>query len=247
MNRKKRPSGIIIFALALFLISGALFAGFVLSGRIRNKTKDPEKNGTGINSSESAGSNVQNIFYREFASMTAEAICDFSPEKESIEEIIIAIYNTDLNRTYYLRLNPEAVYTMSPSLYRELTPANATLPQTVTFSEIYRYYGSDESFFACCRIVGEMLSINIRYYTIVPDLGFDRLSDIPGSIREFLEDADRGCITNRTGGEQSKYLEMLSDTGSGDISVITLPVIKMNESAILDRDKTAEILHDILY
>ena len=81
-----------------------------------------------------------------------EIIYDVNFETGRIEEMLVGILRTTEGKIDYLRIDTDVMYTMSASLYSSLTPDNTTLPQTVTFSELYRYYHNDKAFDAGRRM-----------------------------------------------------------------------------------------------
>ena len=270
----KKPGGIGILILCLLLITAAVFGGFALANSIRGGNSSGSGN-TG-NSPANPGSTADNYANsgktaKALLSTPIEVIYDVDFNTGRIEEILIGILKTASGRLDYIRIDAGVMYTMSSTLYSALTPENTTLPQTVTFSELYRYYGNNKAFEAGRRIISELLSISVDYYCALPDENFDRLfsvrqidgetyvrtaSDIShmkedygtgGSLKGFIEKVFDGAVTDLDIDQRLRYLETLDSLEDKDVSFTLAPVLEKNESRWLDTGATAGILYELLY
>ena len=288
-NRQGRRNGLGILVLCLFLILAAVFGGYALANSIRNGgvnkgTDKNENKGNGvINTNDNTGGNGTTDNDGKTADSNTgtgtivlsktpvEVIYDVNFETGRIDEILIGIMRTTEGKIDYIRIDTDVVYTMSANLYSSLTPDNTTLPQTVTFSELYRYYHNNKAFDAGRRIISEMLSFSIYYYSAMPDYDFEKLfstekddegTDIdfavsPARVKSdygteqstkgFIEDILKNTLTNWSIDERLRYLDTLDDLEYEDVSFTDAPVYEMNESCRLDTDAAGRILYDILY
>lgn len=280
-NAGKR-SGIGMLVLCLILITAAVFGGYALANSIRSGSfgtgsgKNPGKSTDKSNGPNSSGTpditNDPDLSQTPVLLKTpAEVIYDFDPDTERIDAILIGILNTTENRLDYINIDTDVMYTMSAGLYSALTPDNTTLPQTVTFSELYRYYCNDKAFDAGRRMIGEMLNLSIPYYSAMPEYDFERLflsdkydgeseysfavnpakakSDYStlGSVKGFVECIFENTVTNWGTEDRLRYLDTLDELENGDVTFTDAPVIEKNESCLLDTDAVGRILYDILY
>ena len=200
-----------------------------------------------------------------------EIIFDVDPETRQIDQMLVVILRSGEGKLDIIRIDTDVSYTMSAGLYTALTPDNTVLPQTVTFSRLYKYYDNDKAFDAGRRIAAEMLSIDIIYYTAMKDDDFDRIFRITkysdgtitnfsesldtmkgeygtgGSMKGFLEVHFSGAVTSWSTEQKLRYLDTWDLLDERDVTFIDAPVIERNESAALDTDAVGKILYDILY
>ena len=179
--------------------------------------------------------------------------------------------NTYNSRLDYIRIDTDVMYTMSSSLYSSLTPENTTLPQTVTFSQLYRYYENDHAYDAGRRMIGELLSMNIDYYCALPESDFERVFKIrqdeneaivgfaadgeqvrngygtEGSTEGFIGRILENSVTNLSFSQRLGYLDIYDSLEAGDISFTNAPIRENNESCWLDTEAMAGMLYDLLY
>ncbi len=202
---------------------------------------------------------------------TSEIIYAVDPETHRIDQILLGILGSGKGKLDYIRIDTDVSYTMSAGLYTLLTPDNTTLPQTVTFSELLKYYNSDRAFDAGRRILSEMLSCNIVYYTAMTGENFNKVFSIreysdetvmgfaedeasmksgygtEGSLKGFLEERFRDCVTNWSTDQRLRYLDTWDLLDKRDVTFADAPVEERNESSRLDTDAVAGLLYDILY
>ena len=151
-------------------------------------------------------------------------------------------------------------------------PDNTQLPQTVTFSELYRYYRNDKAYEAGRRILNELIDLNVPYYTAIEDTVFDsfvyfKASDggidagfVPGdgelkgrdfgtegSVKGAIETAFKDAATNWEVSGRLQYLEVYDALVRADVTFGEAPVRVKNESTSLDTAGTGAMLYRILY
>ncbi len=271
MDMKKKSKGFTFLILSLVLVTVAVFGGFALAKAIRSNPETgtgPKQQAPADNENRpSQGGSKAGVVLTN----PIEVIYDVDFETGRIEQILISILNTYSSKLDFIRIDTNVMYTMSASLYSALTPENTTLPQTVTFSELYRYYGNDHAFDAGRRIIGELLSVNTDYYCALPERDFDRVFSIrswddetvirfaadgsqvkedygtEGSVRGFIGDILENAVTNCSIESRNGYVELFDSLEDSDISFTDAPVYENNESCWLDTGAMAGILYEILY
>ena len=270
-NKKGGGAGLLIAAV---LILAAIAAGYFFAGKYREKTSgdgQPSQNtgqqadpgGTGTASGTS--SSVLNM-------MPVDLLFVTNSETGRIENILIGILNCATGKLDYIGIDTEVSCTMSGKLYDELTPGNTELPQTVTFSELYRYYHNDRAYDAGRRIISELINFNIPYYTALEDTVFDgliyykktgdsleagfvmraeelkgRSFGTEGSVKGAIENILEKAVTNWSVSERLRYLEVYDALGETDVTFTDAPVIVKNESTSLDTVGIGAILYGLLY
>ena len=276
---KKKSKSILFLILSLLLITAAVFGGFALAKSIFNgsgKNPDPYHNPERPSSSGTPGpAQVHDPGSKTgvLAANPTEIIYDVDPETGKIEQIILSILNTYTSKLDYIRIDTDVMYTMSSSLYSSLTPRNTTLPQTVTFSQLYRYYDNNLAYDAGRRMIGELLNMNIDYYCALPEQDFDMIFAIrqeqdgnettvrfandgeqvkngygtEGSAEGFIGRILENAVTNLGFTQRLGYLDIYDSLEAGDISFTNAPVCENNESCWLDTDAMAGMLYDLLY
>lgn len=272
--------------LCLVMVTIAVFGGFALANLIRGQQnpeagqdvpdislqgEDPNTVRTGEDTGSEPGTGSGNYSIPVLNRTPVEVIYDVNFETGRIEDILIGILRAIDGKIDYIRIDTDTGYTMSASLYTQLTPDNATLPQMITFSELYRYYHNDKAFDAGRRIISEMLSFNIQFYTAMPDYRFESIFAIeedteevimeyavsadeavgehgtPGSAKGFIENVLEDSVTNWPVSERLRYLDVIDSLTAEDITFIEAPMYEYNESSRIDTDATGRILYEILY
>lgn len=192
-------------------------------------------------------------------------------ETGRIETILIEILRAADMKLDYIRLASEISYTMSSSLYAELIVDNTELPQTVTLSEMYRYYHNDKAYDAARRVVSELLNFNILYCTAVSDDDFGEFLSVrdtsagmqagyaltgseakafygtPGSVKGAMQAALDGAVTNWSLADRLRYLDVYDGLDGESVTFTDAPIIELNETCELDTAGTGAILYGILY
>ncbi len=182
MTKNKKSTGFIWILAAVVLVIATIGIVYFAAGRYKdsisgNKKGNDTEKAVGQDVSGQTGDDGQNAGNPGSLSalnMTPVSIVFVTnSETGKIEHILIEILRCASNKLDYIRIDPEVSYTMSAKLYSSLTPDNTELPQTVTFSELYRYYHNDKAYEAGRQIVNEMINFNAPYYTAVTDVTFE--------------------------------------------------------------------------
>lgn len=295
-RKAAKNNGFLILIMCLMLVTLAVFGGYALARYIRsggsgtkpqNETAGPT-GGSGINDGRdgsgadngdwlptdrvSGNNNTQgNNSTAVLAKNPSEIIFSVDPDTRKIREMLVGILRTGVAKLDYIRIDTGVSYTMSAGLYTGLTPDNTTLPQTVTFSELYKYYNNDKAFDAGRRIVSEMLSCDVIYYTAMTDADFKKIFNTDeysggtvtgfamdlssmkdgygtdGSLKGFIAASFSSASTNWPADERLRYLDTWDLLDERDVKFTDAPVEEKNESKILDTDAVGRILYDILY
>ena len=294
MAQQSRNSGrkLLWLTLSMALILLAVFGGFTVANYIRtgewrfgvsgsdNRSGTDGKNGVNNAKDVSGLDETGNVSGANGATgdrtvvlskTPVELIYDVNPETGRVEEMFVGVLRTEEGRLDFIRIDTDVVYTMSSELYSALTPDNTTLPQMITFSELYRYYHNDKAFEAGRRIVSELLGFNIYYYSVLPDYAFEKLFFVKtddeeteagfnissyeakngfgtdNSAKGLIEDIFDGIVTNWSVSERLRYLATLDLMDPDKVTFTNAPVYEKNESTALDTDATGSILYNILY
>ncbi|MBP5159803.1 MAG: hypothetical protein ILP10_05830, partial [Lachnospiraceae bacterium] len=102
-------------------------------------------------------------------------IYEFDKENKKIGHMIIEVLSPKGERLSFIALPKDARYFMSEALYEELSAELITVPQMITFSELYEYYGKKTAFAAGAKIVAEMCGAASAYYTVADTEVFSEL------------------------------------------------------------------------
>lgn len=257
-----------------------MFIGYRLAGRLKNfvlsfngiEVSDDSESGE-QNKKDARSEGTEADIRQSALNMTpVDLVLVVNSETGRIEDIFIEILRAAEGRLDYIRLASEVSYTMSGSLYAELIVDNTELPQTVTLSEMYRYYHSDKAYEATRRVVSELVNFNILYYTAVDDIRFDEFFSVrdtesgmkaefvhdrdeiisaaygtPGSVKGAMEAVLEGPVTNWSLSDRLRYLDVYDGLMGESVSFADAPVIRHNETCELDTAGTGAILYGILY
>ena len=169
-------------------------------------------------------------------------------ETGKLEKMAVEIFDTVKMKVDFLYLNPDISFTMSASLYRQLANGNVLLPQTVTFRELYAYYGADSAYAAAKKIIGEMIGLEIDRYisysleNAPEDFMIEKMTAL--GVKELFDERDARLTDAEKQGEEAvlPYCEALRDA---DVSGVTVPVIKRNESCFADISALYQIILDL--
>ena len=171
-------------------------------------------------------------------------------ETGKIEKLILEQLDTIGMTASFIYFETEILYTMTPALYKKLVTGNVLLPQTVTFKELYAYYGNESVFDAGRLIVDELLGVEIDYYIVMST------EKVPGEfMRERitslgLKDLYEGKIPEKTDineYEMEYYAGLCEYIADRDINIYEAPVIRRNESCFADVNGIWEILGTLIY
>ena len=270
-NKKGGGAGLLIAAV---LILAAVAAGYFFAEKYREKPAgdDPPAQNTGQQADPTDTGTAPGTSSAVLSLTPVDLLFVTNSETGRIEHILIGILSCATGKLDYIGIDTEVSCTMSGRLYDELTPDNTELPQTVTFSELYRYYHNDKAYDAGRRIISELINFNVLYYTAIEDTVFDRFLyyrktgdtleagfamsadelkgkgfGTEGSVKGVLEVALEKAVTNWSVSERLRYLEVYDALGEADVSFRAAPVNVKNESTSLDTAGTGAILYGILY
>jgi len=166
-------------------------------------------------------------------------------ESGKIECMLLELFDTVGMRVSAVYFDTDISYTMTAGLYRSLADHNVLLPQTVTFRELYGYYGNDAAFDAGRRILEEMTGRTFDGFSVftgenAPEglvsghLTALAVKEMHSENEEIFTDIPKGIA-----GELYEYCDTLKDT---DIRVYDSPVIRRNESCFADMAGLWELL-----
>lgn len=279
-DNNKRSIGPVGILLCGLLILATVFVGYKLAGRLRNfvlnrngiETEDKQADGDKTGVTGLPGGQQDKNRQAALNMTPVNLVMVVNSETGRIEEYFIEILRAAEGKLDYIRLASEISYTMSSSLYAELIVDNTELPQTVTLSEIYRYYHNDKAYDAARRVVGELVNFNILYCTAVSDESFAEFVSVrdtasgmqadfvhdrdeivssaygtPGSVKGAMDTALNGAVTNWSMADRLRYLDVYDGLMGESVTFLEAPVIQKNESCELDTAGTGAILYGILY
>lgn len=285
-NSKKTIPGVL---LGILLVTAAALAGYLGAGKIAERiTGEAEKNAfsTKVDADGASDEKPSDISHtdktddghRDDGLPTAvnsepemkpevfDLIYAVNPENGSVEQLILEDLDCVNGVLRYLCIDPGISYTVSGSLFRSLANGNATMPQYVTFSKIYTYYGSEKAYDAGRRILEEMLGIKIDYYTAVPlsdfmsvfetaDYENGRAASVHVSKRQvfgenggteefsgFAAERLKNAESSRSMAEREIYAGIYGSLDENNILFLTAPVKKNNESMTMDTSTAATLL-----
>lgn len=189
----------------------------------------------------------------------ANVIYEYDSENKKILNIVIEVLNPATNRLSFFAMPGESRYFMSQSVYRELSLELVTLPQMITFSELYTYYGKKEAFAAGAKVVGDMCGVTDVYYTVMDSDKFCEIFSIEenyygmklslaltnedvrsggvGSVKEYMERELRLLKTNWSLEERLVYLELYDGLSESDVLCFEVPGVRGSSGYEVDADK----------
>ena len=162
-----------------------------------------------------------------------------------VEGLILEQLDTIGMSARFLYLDTDILYTMTPELYKRLVTGNVLLPQTVTFKELYSYYGNETVFDAGKKIVGELLGVEIDHYIVCSsekvsrEFKIERITSL--GLKELYEESEQE-ITDISEEDRKAYLELCEYITDKDIYIYDAPVLRRNESCFADVNAILEIL-----
>lgn len=264
---------VLIVLLAVILIAAAVFGGFAGAGYLKNRSfpnavseNEPSRDPVYDNTYE-----VTEGSYTALNMTPVTAVFVVNSETGRVDNVFIEILRCNEVKLDFIRLAPEISYTMSSSLYSELCAGNTQLPQTVTLSELYRYYHNDKAYEAGRKIISELINFNVLYYTGIYDKDFEKYISVSetseeftaefnltheeacsdfgtsGSVKGVIEAGLSEVVTNRTLGERLRYLEVYEQLGPQNTAFTDAPLIEKNETVELSSSGMGAILYGILY
>ena len=238
--------------LCSLLVVAAVVAGFLFAGDIiKNSPGDAAgENRTG---QETAGS--VNIPVCD-----SELLYGVDGTSGEIEAIILCRLDSGKNTLRLDFIDPAINYSMSGSLYSELSALSIRIPQAGKFRGLYGYCSGEEAFDAGRRIASEMLAVDIGHYSVfdignlvgyfyfpgtdgkkelyakvtpssAKGAGFGTPGTVMGFVKTFFGEA---TSSDRTIDDRLVYLEALDSLGDGDVVTGSVPVTVHNETIELD-------------
>lgn len=201
-----------------------------------------------------------------------QLVISVDPDTEKIEHIFIEIFRSSDAAIDLINIPSDVTYLLSSSLYAELTAGNPRLSQSITLSEMYRYYGSDACYEAARRIVSEMINFNLLYFTVLYNEDLEHLVNLythaegvdmslafttqaalsdkygtEGSAEGFLAYALGNVVTNWPLEDRMLFLPVYDTMNVEEVRFMDAPVIRYNESKEIDRGAMARMIYDIIY
>ena len=258
--------------IAALLILAAAAGGYFLAEKYKTGPAPEDPAGQNVTGTDNTAAQPAGVSYMALNMTPVDLLFVTNSETGRIERILIEILSCTSGKLDFIGIDTDVSCTMSAKLYGELTPDNTELPQTVTFSELYRYYHNDKAYDAGRRIISELINFNILYYTAVEDTVFDEFMyyrgsgeaaeagfrldpeelkskayGTEGSVKGALEAAFKDAVSNWSVADRLRYLEVYDSLTKADVTFEAAPVNVKNESTSLDTVGTGAILYRILY
>jgi len=125
-----------------------------------------------------------------------------------LEHLLIEIFHCEDKRMEYITIPARTQISLSESLYQKLTLVHPAIPQVMKLSALTGYFDKDVIYDYCVLIVEELLSIEISYYTAIPEELYDTMfTSIDNSHNVFSNDYKEFLRSIRTGEELRDYIE----------------------------------------
>lgn len=280
MSRRKNGTGAkstVFIIVCIVLVGAAVFGGYKAAVFFSGQGAAKADRGVSQGVKRDAGADTSDQSISSQGSLTAlnktpvGIIYVVDSETASIDNVFIEVLRCNDIKLDFIRLDPKISYTMSAQLYSELSVDNTELPQTVTLSELYRYYKKDKAYEAGRRIIGEMINFNAPYYTAVENIVFDKYIRITktdggiegefvlgrdeavsnygtdGSVKGVIEEGLKNAVTNQPVGERLRYLDIYEQIDGTNTTFTDAPLIEKNETVNLSASGIGAILYGILY
>ena len=170
-------------------------------------------------------------------------------ETGKVEKLAVQVFDTVSMAVTFVYFDMDITYTMTGTLYRALANGNVLVPQTVTISELYSYYGNESAFEAGRKILSEMLGTDIEYYIALSkenapdDFVLERVTAL--GLKE-LYGKSKGRDTNLESEEEEVFENLSSYIEDSAIKGYEAPVIRRNESCFVDVTGVWSVLQGIL-
>lgn len=199
-------------------------------------------------------------------------VLSVNSETGRIEQVFVEIFKSEQATIELIHIPSDVTYIMSSSLFEELAVGNPKLPQCITFSELYRYYHTDNAYEAARRIVSEMINFNLLYYTVLYSDDMEKYIDVRGHAEGYdysLEFSTETALSERYGTQGSAegfisyvlgnaktnwpleerllFLDVYDSMTEESVVFSDAPVITYNESKEIDRNAFARLIYDIIY
>jgi hypothetical protein len=112
-------------------------------------------------------------------------------ENDKITHAILEIFNTNTVTLDYITLPTDDEITLSNDLYQRLYAVNEEVPQVLKLSNLHKYFDDSTVYEYAEIIIGELLSTEISFYTVMPSAQFKEVF----SVKDGLQDGSTSKIT----------------------------------------------------
>ncbi|MBR6293542.1 MAG: hypothetical protein IKR54_03025 [Lachnospiraceae bacterium] len=250
-KRTKKNKTPLVVALCTLLVLAAVVAGFVFAGGLIQDAQSPAA-GSKETDEPATGADIPEY--------DSELIYGVSPETGIINSLVLCRLDSKKGSLKLSLIDPAMSYSMSGSLYSELSTLNIRLPQDGRFGGLLGYCSGDSGLDAGRRIAEEMLAVEIDHYSSFDSrvLGeyisvsgkegekeltvklspsdakgakYGTAGTMMGFVKEFF---GKALASDRTVDDRLVYLEVFDALGDGDITTQSVPVTVHNETMELD-------------
>ncbi len=193
-------------------------------------------------------------------------IFEFDDENKKTGHVLVEVLSPKGERLSYIAFPEDARYFMTGALYEELSSELITVPQMITFSELYEYYGKKTAFAAGAKIVAEMCGAASAYYTVADTEVFSELFDVkdgygaasvslkkyPSDLRaegvktlDFVTTMVGKVKTSWSLADRLVYLELLEGLDDSDILFFDVSGETTSGGTLIDTDKLKSIILEV--
>lgn len=194
-------------------------------------------------------------------------IYDFDSEEGQIHHVLFEVLSPAHERLSYIVLPSGSRYFCSDTLYRELSLSLVTVPQMITFEEMYEYYGSEEAFAAGAKVAGELCGIKDSYYTVMDPELFGELFEVTetplgasvkvaaevetvkrgsGSVKAYLTELCEKVNTDWSLSDRLVYLELFDKLSDKSILTFAVPGSRSGLGWEIDFSELRRLTSDII-
>jgi len=250
-KRTKKNMTPLVVTLCTLLVLAAVVAGFVFAGGLITDAGSPAT-GDKETSSPVTGPDIP--------AFDSELIYGVSPDTGTINSIILCRLDSQKGTLKLSLIDPAMSYSMSGSLYSELSTLNIRLPQNGRFGGLLGYCSGDSGLDAGRRIAEEMLAVEIAHYSsfdskvlgeyisvsgregekeislkMSPSEAKGSKYGTSGTMMGFVKELfGKALASDRTVDDRLVYLEVFDELGDGDVTADSVPVTVHNETLELD-------------
>ncbi|MCR5431072.1 MAG: hypothetical protein K6E95_00795 [Lachnospiraceae bacterium] len=237
--------------LCALLVIAAVIAGFLYASDLIKDTDITGKKEGKVKTTE----NVKDI-----PAYDSELLFCVSPDSETIDSIVLCRLDSQKKSLKLNLIEPSLSYSMSGSLYSELSSVNIRLPQTGRFGGLLGYCSGSSAYDAGVKIAEELLAVDIMHYSVFDSrvmgeyisvngkngeksislkLGVEDAKsseyETPGTMMGFVKKLfEKAIDSDRSVDDRLVYLEALDELKDSDIIIGKVPITKHNESMELD-------------
>ena len=191
-----------------------------------------------------------------------------------IEHMVLEIFNTNTLYMDYLTLPVDEEITLSNDLYQRLYAANAEIPQVFKLSNLHKYFEDSTVYEYAEVIVGELLSTEISFYTVMTKNQFQEVFSLKkgfadgtttktavykkkfwkicaglkdeDSVSEYIEAMyDHGLLSNLSVKNRQKYAKNYAKLTKKNIHFYP-SYLTAGDTVMFDAQTTGQALADIL-